>query len=72
MELNAPICAVVSEVPIALSWSVERALTSLVEMAPKLGTAECADDRGCQASGLRGGERTDLSGGELTSRALTC
>ncbi len=34
VELNAPICAVVSEVPIALSWSVERALTSLVEMAP--------------------------------------
>ncbi len=34
VELNAPICAVVSEVPTALSWSEVKVPMSLVEIAP--------------------------------------
>ncbi len=65
VELNAPICAVVSEVPTALSWSEVKAPIVLGGDGTQLGTVERADGR-CWSDreGLRGGDRGDLRGAE--------
>ncbi len=64
VELNAPICVVVSEVPTALSWSEVKVPMSLVEIAPNWALLSVPMTVLVRPEACPGGDRGDLGGAE--------